>query len=134
MATITIIDNADISLWFHEEGKIVHHQLHRFLKGDPLRSTLLKGVELLRDRNACKWLSDDRLGGSLTPEDSEWGATVFASKAIEAGWKYWALILPEIILGQLNMNLAIDDYTRKGLIIKLFTNSEEALNWLKSVE
>jgi hypothetical protein len=40
-------------------------------------------------------LSDDRKNGPLSPEIVEFGRNDWNSRAIAAGWKYWANVVPE---------------------------------------
>jgi hypothetical protein len=134
MAKLTIIDNPEITLWYYEETRIIHHKIHKMISGKTLRQTLMKGLELFKKNNASKWLSDDRQSSALTPEDTEWGFSVWSPQVIAAGWKYWAVVLPEIMLGQLNMNYVIDDYAKKGVTVELFSDPEAALKWLEEVK
>ena len=50
-----------------------------------------------------------------------------------AGWKYWAIVMPDKIVGKMNMKRFIEDYSEKGLTIDIFSDPDEALAWLESV-
>ena len=134
MAKLTIIDNQDVTLYYHEETQIVHHELHKFIKGDTFREALLRGLDLIKNNGAKKWLSDDRQNGALTPADTDWAITVWSPQVIQAGWKYWAIVLPEVVVGQLNMKRFAKDYAQKGVTVELFTDPDAALKWLEEVK
>jgi hypothetical protein len=134
MAKLTIIDNPDITLWYYEETKIIHHQIHKPSRGESFRQVLAEGLNLVRKTGAKKWLSDDRNNIVQTPEDVDWATTVWTPEMIKAGWKYWALILPEIMLGELNMKHFIKDFEQLDFVVKVFTNPGEAIKWLEEVE
>ena len=71
MPKTTIIDTDYATLWYHSEQKIVHHQFHKFIYGQEFRQVLEKGLEIFKENDAHKWLSDDRLNSTLTAEDTE---------------------------------------------------------------
>lgn len=128
----TIIDNEFITMWYYPEEKILHHQFHtRVIFGDYFRDALNKGTELLKNNNACKWLSDDRTNVVFTQEDMIWGMHNWSSRALEAGWKYWAIVKPNHAFGMISFDEFIDYYKPRGLIIELFDDVDKAFEWLK---
>jgi hypothetical protein len=132
MAKQTILDNDYASLWYHPEKKIIHHHFKKFAYGDHFRSVLEKGLEVLKQNGASKWLSDDRKNSALKSEDGEWGETNWVPRVIKAGWKYWGIVLPEKVVGQMNMKQFIEANSRRGVIVKVFSDPDEALRWLES--
>jgi hypothetical protein len=126
----TIIDTASVVLRYHPHTKIVHHELKRFVYGQEFRDVLEKGLQTFIAHGAVKWLSDDRGNGPLTPADSEWALTDWAPRVIAAGWKYWAVVMPEKVLGQMNMRRWIATYAEKGVTAQAFTDPREAMTWL----
>ncbi|MBP1627010.1 MAG: hypothetical protein H6Q00_1485 [Holophagaceae bacterium] len=133
MAKTTILENDNISLWFHSDSRIVHHQMHKFTSGNALREALLKGAELMEKHQATKWLSDDRLAGPVPQEDKDWNAVNWVPRVIKAGWKYWAVVLPEKTVAQMNLRRFQDEFAQKGVTVRTFTDPEAALAWLASV-
>jgi len=131
---ITIIDNEYATLLYHPEAKIVHHQFHQPLSGQPFRDVLIKGVETFKEHDAKKWLSDDRGNSALTPEDGDWGTNTWTPQVIEAGWKYWAVVMPKKIIGQMNMQRWIKMYEEMGVTVQVFSDPDEAMSWLESQE
>jgi hypothetical protein len=131
MSKITIIDNEFAFLWFHPETKIVHHEIKKYVFGKHLREILDQGYEQMKKTGAQKWLSDDRKNNALSPEDGEWAQNDWSPRVIKAGWKYWAIVLPEKVMGQMNMRLFIDSYTKVGVTVQIFSNPDEALKWLE---
>ena len=131
MAKITIFENDYVTLWYYPEKRIVHHQFHKFLHGDPFREALTEGTNTLKQYGAHKWLSDDRQNSALLAEDQEWSDTVWFPKTKAAGWKYWAIILPTKVVGQLNMKRIAKKRTEQGVITKFFDELDEAMAWLE---
>ena len=87
----------------------------------------------LKKNSACKWLSDDRSYSALPKEDVEWGVTYWGPKAVKAGWRYWAIVLPQSVLGKLSLGHIIDTYGELGLTVKVFTDPKEGMTWLEEL-
>ena len=134
MSTRVILENEYATLVYHSQQKIVHHTLHKPLEGAPFREVLTRGVELFERHGAKKWLSDDRRNGALHPEDGKWAMEVWSNRTIAAGWKYWAIVMPDAALGRANMRRFIREYADRGVEVKVFETKEDALEWLKAPE
>lgn len=134
MPTLTIIDTDYATLWYHPESKVVHHQFHKFIYGENFRDVLNKGIEVFTENDAHKWLSDDRNNSSLTAEDRDWSLNDWFPRAYDAGWKYWAIIMPDKVAGQLTMNNLMKRYIAPFLTVQVFDDPDHALKWLESVE
>jgi hypothetical protein len=65
--------------------------------------------------------------------NSEWGITNWFPRVFNSGWKYWAIVMPDKVVGQMNMKRFIDNYAQQGLAIQIFDDPDEALKWLESV-
>ena len=132
MSKTTILDNEFATLWYHPEQKIVHHKWHKYIFGQHFRDVLSKGLELFEENGCQKWLSDDRNNPAFHPDDQEWGVTIWTPRVIAAGWKYWALVLPEQVLGQRSMKRLADQMREFGVEVYLSSDSDQGLKWLKS--
>ena len=133
MSDQTIVDCEHFSLLYHEDTKIVHHQFHQYVFGEKFRECLLKGLELMEQKKATKWLSDDRNNAALSKEDFEWSTTVWRPRAIEAGWRHWALVLPASVTGQMSLKTILDQFYGDGPVTySLFNDPDAAMTWLKS--
>ncbi|MDR3577470.1 MAG: hypothetical protein P4L50_26710 [Anaerolineaceae bacterium] len=132
MADVIVIDNDSITMWYHPDKKIVHHEMHKFTFGKPFREALNQGVELMKKNKAQKWLSDDRLNPVLTKEDTEWAQTNWFPETLKAGWKFWAIVQPQQIIGKINMEGFAKQYAEYGIVAKLFSDPKDAMNWLES--
>lgn len=134
MSKITEIDNEYVTLWYYPDQKIVHHQYHKYISGAPLRDVLMKGLEIFIKTGAKKWLSDDRKNNAMTQEDQDFSNKEWTPNVIKAGWKYWALVMPDKVAGQLNMKRLIDAFAKLGVTVQIVESPEEGLEWLDSVD
>jgi hypothetical protein len=130
MRPMMIIDNEFASLQYHPDPKIVHHRFKQWIPYGTFCTVLTRGAEIFEEYGAEKWLSDDRGNGALGPDAAEWGTTVWTPRIIEAGWKYWAVVMPEKVIGQMNMRQWIKLYSDMGVTVQVFTDPDEALHWL----
>lgn len=131
---IVAIDNEFATLVYYPEKGMVHHTFHKPVAREVFQNVLLTGTELMRTHGGTKWLSDDRGYGALSPEDTEWGIKVWFPQAKAAGWKSWALVVPEDIMARMNLMDIIDHYFEMGVRIMVFTSPEEAMPWLENLK
>ncbi len=130
MAEQVVIDNDIVTLKYHADTRIVHHEFHKFVHGEPFRSALSEGVELMKRNGGCKWLSDDRGNGALPSDDAQWAQTVWFPAVKAAGWKHWAVVMPTKVLGQLNMKQWVSQYAALGINSQVFDDPDKAYTWL----
>jgi hypothetical protein len=130
--TMVLLDTDAARVYYYPSKKIVHHELLRFVHGDEFRQVLEKGLEAFRRHLAVKWLSDDRGNGPLKPADASWALNDWAPRVMAAGWKYWAVVLPEKVLGQMNMKRWIETYSAQGVTAQAFSDPDEAMHWLEA--
>lgn len=133
MSQTVIMENDSVALWFHPEKKIVHHKIKKWVFGPDFKTLLDKGYEKLKISGGKKWLSDDRGSGVVKPEDEKWVKEDWLPRVIKAGWKFWAIVLPEKAVGQMNMKRFKEEFQKVGLTVQVFTHPDEALKWLESV-
>jgi len=131
MVQLPVIETPRMSLWIHPDERIVHHQMHQYPGQETLQCVLLKGLDLLKEYGATKWLSDDRAGGALPKSHHEWGDQVWAPRAVAAGWKYWALLPPAQALGHANMTRLVEVYAKQGVTVEIFADVNKAFLWLR---
>ncbi|GIK65583.1 MAG: hypothetical protein BroJett018_33770 [Chloroflexota bacterium] len=134
MSKLTVLDSKFASLYYYQEQKIVQHRFHRELDSDHLREVLNRGVDLLHENKACKWLSDNRAINAHSPEDTQWINNVWLPEAIAAGWKYWALVVPDDFYARINMNEFVNSFWEMGVRIMVFVDPDEAMRWLENVD
>jgi hypothetical protein len=134
MPQMTILDSEYATLWYYPEPKIVRHVFHKFIYGEEFRTVLNKGAEIFHQYGAKKWLSDDRNNSALPTADTEWAMTDWFPRVFAFGWKYWAIVMPDKVVGQFNMNRFMKRYIDEGLSIQVFDDPDEAMKWLESLD
>ena len=99
-----------------------------------LKKALNTGVEILQQYHAVKWLSDNRAIDAHTDEETEWVNTHWLPKAIAAGWKYWALVVPKSTAGKMNMNEFVESFYEMGVRVMVFSEPDAAMQWLEKAD
>ena len=95
VASEVVFESELITVWCYPELRLVSHQMHKVCHGTPFRDALRAGTAAMQRYGAISWLSDDRLNGPLPDDDEKWGTTTWFQATKAAGWKYWAIVLPE---------------------------------------
>jgi hypothetical protein len=131
MNKILIADTPLISIWVYPDRRIVHHEMKGFCYGQPFRDAQLKTAEAMERYRLTKFLTDNRAGGAVTAEDTEWAGKVWLPRAMAAGWKHWALVPPVNVIGQLHFKrIMLGALTDLGINAEVFSDPESALKWL----
>lgn len=131
MAPQIIVDNEFATLLYYPDDKIVHHQFHKPISGQAFRDIMMAGADAFVANGCKKYLSDDRGNASVSEEDLAWADIHYRPKIINAGWRYWALVMPQSVIGQRDMQQVIDIFMRIGVLVQLFSDPDQALAWLK---
>jgi hypothetical protein len=90
-----------------------------------------RGVELLKEHGATKWLSDNRAMEPHNKADGEWVNTNWLPRAIAAGWKFWALVVPDSTMARMNMSQFVEEFYNHGVRVMVFIDIDEAMHWLE---
>ena len=132
MSNIVLFDHERITVDYMPDKKIIRHTIHAPVRGQVFRDALNTGTAALAKYGACKWLSDDRKDGPQSEEEQQWGFDDWNRRTIEAGWKYWALVVPQVVADAGTLTPTIEDLYTRGLRVMVFTKPEDALAWLDS--
>jgi hypothetical protein len=128
---VTVLQTPNVSLYYHQGSRIVHHEIRRFITGQDFRDLLTAGSDLLRKNAARKWLSDDRGQWVLAKDDLDWSEAHWAPQTAKAGWKYWAIVRAEKVLAKVAMETLVAKYGKLGVKAQFFTDPNDALAWLE---
>ena len=134
MTTVTLFDNNQACLMYHPDTQIVHHMFRKNLDSKNLHLVLDGGIDLLKKNHAKKWLSDNREMDPHSEEDGIWVNENWLPRAVAAGWKYWALVVPDDFIARLNMSEFVEFFYERGVRIMVFTEIDSAVQWLDNVD
>ena len=104
-----------------------------FVDGEEFRTGMDKGLELLIKKRSIRWLAEMSRRKVHTPDDQKWVVDDWTPRAVAAGLRYTAFVLPTSVVSKMalqRMNQTIADRT---LEMAYFDNLEDARRWLASV-
>jgi hypothetical protein len=133
MSETILVDNEYITIRYLPEKGIIYHTIHKPVGGPIFRDALNVGTETLKKNGATKWLSDDRKNGPLSAEDIEWGFNDWNKRTIDAGWKYWAVVVPQVVVDAGTLIPTMEALYGLGLRMMVFSDLDEATKWLDSL-
>ena len=130
----TILSTNQVSLIYHRDSNIVHHEFRQLVWGEQFRKVLMTGLEVMRMSGSCKWLSDDRGNSGLSEADVTWADTVWFPAVQALGWKHWAVVMPPTVIGQINIQKWAAKFRDLGINAMAFSDPESAMTWLEAQE
>jgi hypothetical protein len=134
MAEVIIVDNEFITVRYLDDKRIIYHSVHKPIPDQELKDAVNAGTDALIEFGACKWLSDDRKNGPVSPEIAAWGREDWDPRTIAGGWKYWANVVPEELVAAGALSPVIEALFELGLRMMVFTSLEPAFQWLDGME
>lgn len=134
MSVETVMENEFAAVWYHPEEKVVHHKVRKWMSADGFKKMLTAGADCLEKHHCQKWLSDERANAVVPPGIAEWGQQVWTPRVLKAGFKWWAILMPDKATGKLSMRGFIDMYRGLGVTVEIFADEQSAMAWLKSMK
>ncbi|MFN8528443.1 MAG: hypothetical protein U0670_07520 [Anaerolineae bacterium] len=130
-----IVDNEWATVRYEPKDKYLYHTFHKPIVDNPeaLRDIMYKALDTLISNGAEKWLSDDRNNAAFKPESVQEAVSQWGPAAAAAGWKYWALVVPQSIAGRAAMTDLVEAFYGLGVRVAVFTDVEDARAWLETV-
>jgi hypothetical protein len=125
-----ILENDWGAVYYASEHQYIFCPIKQPVQGQPLYDLLNAGADHLAQAGYKKWLSDIRKHGESSAEDITYGLTIWGPRAAQAGWKYWALVVPESVAGRAGMVALVEGYFNLGVRVVVFTDVELAHEWL----
>ena len=98
-----------------------------------IQQALEGGLELIREHGATRWIADTREMPVMPAEAQEWTATNWWPRALDAGFRWLAILLPQSTMTKLAIDESVapsnespDSETR------YFGDVDQAKAWLRS--
>lgn len=136
MPNITIYNSPYITVEYWPDKALIYHTIHQPMSHqlEIFKEALNAGTEAMQKYQVHKWLSDDRKNDKLSQEGNEWSFSDWQPRTLKAGWKYWAMIVPEDLAAAGTLTPVIDILFGLGLRMNVFTNMDKAVAWLDKAE
>ncbi len=126
-------ETARIRIWWDEGLKSVVAEGEGYIDGEDLHAGMNAGIDLLGKKNASKWLADMRFRRALPEADMVWIAQDFTPRAVEAGMRYIAIVVPTSVLGMMTLKITKEKTKITSYETRHFDSVDDARIWLASV-
>ena len=121
-----------VEIAWNAEIESVEYVPERGLELEEAKVALNKAIQFLKDRKAYKILVDVRAHDRFGPEEGAWVEREWVPRAVEAGMKVIALVLPKALIAAMEIDKTAGriDPTATGHKRRMFESSESARDWL----
>jgi hypothetical protein len=134
MEKIVIFENENSKMVCYPDLKIVHNKFVGSPTGKQFREALEAGIGAMEKYECTKWLSDDSENmAQFAPEDHIWADNDWFPRMQEVGWKTWAMVVPNEIMGRLNVKDIVEKNVQRGIRMAVFSDLDKALGWLVQI-
>ncbi|MFN8530258.1 MAG: hypothetical protein U0670_16785 [Anaerolineae bacterium] len=123
-----------VTLQYLPDKQCLYHVAQTYPNDQQFKNALNAGAAALEKYKINKWVSDDRKLGPMSPDLLQWGATEFNPRAIAAGWRFWANVVPEQVATATDTFAIMETLFEFGLRMMVFTNTQEAFEWIDKVD
>jgi SpoIIAA-like len=104
----------------------------KFVKGEPFKLGLNKGLELIIKQKSFRWLADLEHMQVLSQEDQTWSSEDWFPRAVEEGIRKMAIVMPRSALAKLGLRNVMDKIKDIEIETSYFTDIQSAKKWLVS--
>ncbi|MFC5471293.1 hypothetical protein ACFPPD_21625 [Cohnella suwonensis] len=128
-------DTPYATVTWKEDIQAVFVEWKGFAQGEDYRMPYEKGLELLVQKKARKWLLDSRMTSVIHADDQVWIAQDFNPRNHAAGMRYIAAVTPEKVIGRTSARKAVAAARDTvEFVFENFESMEEAERWLSEVD
>lgn len=119
-----------VNVLWNTELNAVELQWKAFAKGDEFKEALNKGLELVQQKGAKKWLGDTSNMSAISVDDQNWSNTDWFPRAISSGINRMAVVIPKSAIAKMSVQNIVSKFD--NLEVHNFGDKSEAIVWLKN--
>jgi SpoIIAA-like len=118
------------SVRWDEEGQVVLVEWEGWANSSEFSELLEAELTALREHRCSRVLADCRRQKVLNPADQDRANQVWLPRALAAGLKRFAVVIPSSVLAEVNLKDSLGKVAPKTLEVAYFATPEEAREWL----
>ena len=103
----------------------------KFVQGEDFRSGLNKGLNLIMEKKAYRWLADLRNMQVLSIADQAWSNENWFPRAVSGGIRRMAIIYPSSALAKVGVKNIMNKVGEINIETAYFDSVEDAKAWLE---
>lgn len=128
-----ILDKEFCKIYFNSDKKYITVKWFGFPRSSDFRETCNLVIELMKKYKTGKLFTDNRNAKVFSVDDQKWLNTEWLPNAINAGYNCSATLINDDIFIKTAIQNIINHRNTTKVKSKLFTNENEAIEWLQSV-
>jgi hypothetical protein len=121
-----------VTITWDEAIECVIVEWHGFVKSDLLKVGSEKSLELLKEQKATKYVANMQDLAIFSKEDEEWISQNWFPRAIEAGLRSFASLMPNSALMRMAGKSIKQQISVMECTIAHFSNETDAKDWLRT--
>ena len=125
-------DEPWLTIHWDESCQAVRLEWKSYVEGEPAKVGLNAGLELFKTKRTNRWIADVRRLGPIRQVDQQWVSEDWHPRAIAAGVRYMATIIPKSSIARLSIKQLHGKLGNAEFIINNFDDLELARDWLRS--
>ena len=118
------------SVRWDEDGQLVLVQWQGWANSSEFSELLEAEITALRNHHGSRVLADCRRQKVLNPADQDRANQAWLPRALAAGLKRFAVVLPSSVLAGVNLKESLDKVPAARLEVSYFATPEQAREWL----
>ena len=128
-----VFDSKAVTIYWNQPDQYLHVEWKGYAASSEYLAILQKQVDLTKEKKAAKIIYDLRKMGVVSAQDQKYTNEVYFPLVAASGSKYAGIIIPENIFGQASVHNILGNKNEKLFTAKLFSNTNDAISWLKQV-
>jgi hypothetical protein len=121
------------SVTWDEEGQLVLVEWEGWANSSEFSALLEAEIQALRMHRCSRVLADCRRQKVLNPADQDRANLEWLPRALAAGLKRFAVVVPSSVLAEVNIKDSLGKVPAHALDVAYFATTEEARHWLIGV-
>jgi SpoIIAA-like len=119
-----------VTITWEEAVLCVVAEWRGFIPFEVFTAAMNKNIQLLEEKFASKYVVDITMSGALPPQHAEWVRSDWRPRAVKAGLRKAATVMPESVLAKLVLQDMMKDVPPEWEM-KNFDNLDSALKWMR---
>ena len=118
------------SVRWDQEGQLVLVEWQGWANSTEFTALLDAEIQALKKHHGSRVLADCRRQRVLNPADQDRANREWVPRALAAGLKQFAVVVPTSVLAEVNLKHSLDKVPAAALDVAYFATPEEARTWL----
>ena len=118
------------SVRWNEEGKLVLVEWQGWANSREFAELLEAEITALKNHHGSRLLADCRRQKVLNPADQDRANKAWLPRALAAGLKRFAVVVPSSVLAEVNLKTSLEQVPATALEVAYFATPERARDWL----